>query len=83
MSLNGQCIGYFVKNIISTQIYTFLNTLWPFFWKEEDRIGLRDYHIGLLFFRDPGCGKKTGRGVIWVEKRCFKLASQINEIIKI
>jgi len=29
--------------------------------------------MGLLFIRDPkisGCGKKTGRGVIWVEKRC-------------
>jgi hypothetical protein len=30
----------------------------------------------LLFFRDPktkGCGKKTGRGVIWVEKRWIKV----------
>jgi hypothetical protein len=29
----------------------------------------------LLFFRSQkikGCGKKTGHGVIWVEKRCFR-----------
>ena len=34
-----------------------------FFWMEE---------VKLLFCRDPkiiGRGKKTGRGVIWVEKR--------------
>jgi len=31
--------------------------------------------MGLIFIRDPkiaGCGKKTGRGVIWVGKRWFK-----------
>ncbi len=32
--------------------------------------------MGLLFISDPkiaGCGKKTGRGVIWVEKRCLRV----------
>jgi len=44
--------------IISTQICTFLNTLRSFCWKEENKTGRRDNHTGLLFFRDPGCGKK-------------------------
>ncbi len=49
----------FVKKIYYLPKYVHFQTLQGLFnWKEEDKTGLRDYHIGLLFFRDPGCGKK-------------------------